>query len=141
MARAARKKTDILNEEVTVSKGRFKKLEVIKSLVFVFLIIWIFIGLFVSTLLALGFKRGMFDYVLFGKVPQAQQAPNVEAPTETTLPKIGKINIPCAEAALTPESIQKLVGEYDYDITKLAPEEKTEFEKCIVEPPQATPSS
>lgn len=120
---------------------RLRSLAILKTLKFVFLVIWILVGLFVLAFIVQGTRRGMFDYVLFGKVPQTQQASNMEAPIETTLPKIGKINIACAEKALKPESIQKLVGEFDYDITKLTPGEKTEFEKCVTEPPQPSPTS
>lgn len=144
MARSVKKLAKGENDEFNTGEGKLgplKKLGVMKPLKFIFLVIWILIGLFVLTFIVQGTKRGMFDYVLFGKVPQTQAAPQVEAPTETSLPKIGKINIACAEKALKPESIQKLVGEYDYDITKLSASEKTEFEKCILEKPQPSPTS
>lgn len=140
MARGVKRTEESEKSEEVIGGGRFKRFGLIKLLAFVFFVVWILIGLFVLAFIVQGTKRGMFDYVLFGKVPQAQQAPNVETPTETTLPKIGKINIACAEKALKQESIQKLVGEYDYDITKLEAAEKTEFEKCIVEKPQSSPT-
>lgn len=141
MAKAVKKDSSTENSGEKYHAGRLKKLASIKLLAFVFFIIWILIGIFVLAFIVQGTRRGMFDYVLFGKVPQAQEAPQAQAPTETTLPKIGTINIACAEKALKPESIQKLVGEFDYDITKLEASEKTEFEKCIVAPPQPSPTS
>lgn len=141
MASAARRDIEVPKPEGVFGKGKLRRIGQIKILAFIFLVIWILIGLFVLTFIVQGTKRGMFDYVLFGKVPQAQQAPNVEAPKETSLPKIGTINIACAEKALKPESIQKLVGEFDYDITKLSADEKTAFEKCIVEKPKESPSA
>ena len=140
MARAVKRDIEIEKSDDSVGKGRLRRLGFIKLLAFVFFVIWILIGLFVAAFIVQGTRRGMFDYVLFGKVPQAQETPQVQAPTETTLPKIGKINIACAEKALKPESIQKLVGEYDYDLSKLTASEKTEFEKCIVEKPKSSPT-
>lgn len=142
MARSVKKQANNDKGEISVDRGRLltlRRLGVIKPLKFMFLVIWILIGIFVLAFIVQGTKRGMFDYVLFGKVPQNSQAPSAEAPTETELPKIGKINIACAESALKPESIQKLVGEYAYDISKLEATEKTAFEKCIVAPPQPSP--
>lgn len=141
MAKPIKRDEETEKSDRVLRGGKLRKVGLIKLLAFVFFVIWILIGLFILTFIVQGTKRGMFDYVLFGKVPQAQQAPNVEAPKETSLPKIGTINIACAEKALKPESIQKLVGEYDYDITKLEASEKTEFEKCIVAPPQPSPKS
>lgn len=115
--------------------------KVIKLIAISYLVIWVLIGLFVLTFIVQGTRKGMFDYVLFGKAPQTPAGAQATAPTETDLPKIGTINIACAEKALKPESIQKLVGEFDYDINKLSSDEKTEFEKCIVKPPAASPTS
>lgn len=122
--------------------GSERRAGIFKFLVTAYLIIWIAIGLFVAVFIIQSMRLGVFDYVIFGKGAKAgsQQAAG-EVPTETTLPKIGKINISCAETALKPESIQKLVSEYDYDINKLTAEEKSAFEKCIVEAPQASPNS
>lgn len=141
MARAVKRSIGVEKSEDSFGEKRMKRFGIIKPLAFSFFIIWILIGLFVLAFIVQGTRRGMFDYVLFGKVPQSQAGPNVEAPKETSLPKIGTINIACAEKALKPESIQKLVGEFDYDINKLEANEKTEFEKCILAPPQASPTS
>lgn len=141
MARAVKRDYEYEKSATGIRGGRLRRIGLIKLLAFGFFVIWILIGLFVMAFIVQGTRRGMFDYVLFGKVPKAQEAPQVQAPTETALPKIGTINIACAEKALKPESIQKLVGEFDYDITKLEASEKTEFEKCIVAPPQASPTS
>lgn len=122
--------------------GSERRAGIFKFLMTAYLIIWIAIGLFVVVFIVQSMRLGVFDYIIFGKGAKAgvQQAAG-EVPTETTLPKIGKINISCAETALKPESIQKLVSEYDYDINKLTAEEKTAFEKCIVEAPQGSPTS
>lgn len=143
---AVSRKNLSLTGELGEKAGRFAIkgtgiIGILKILALIYLVIWIFVGGFFTLYIVQGFRLGMFSYLLSSKPPQAQQAPNVEVPTETTLPKIGKINIACAEKALKPESIQKLLGEYDYDINKLSAEEKTEFEKCVIEKPTPSPTS
>lgn len=143
MAISTRRKEEDLGMKGTQIMGASeRRAGIIKFLLTAFLVIWIAIGLFVVVFIVQSMRLGVFDYVIFGKGAQAGTPQTAgEVPTETTLPKIGKINISCAETALKPESIQKLVSEYDYDINKLSSEEKKAFEKCIVETPQASPKS
>lgn len=140
--RARKPKTDSVLEEgdFQKEKPRFKKVGVIKALAVIYFVLWIVIGIAALGLMY-QFSKGKLDnYVIFSKIPaQSQSQASAEAPTETTLPKIGKINIACAESALKPESIQKLIK--DYDINVLTAEEKTAFEKCIVEKPQGSPAA
>lgn len=141
MSPATKKPTEEEESKNMWGHGKSKMGKAVKLVALVYLVVWVLIGIFVLAFIVKGTQKGMFNYVLFDKTPPAQAAPQGEVPTETDLPKIGTINIACAEAALTPESIQKLVGEYDYDITKLNADEKSSFEKCIVKPPVATPAS
>lgn len=117
----------------------FKNFKILNFLATVFFIIWILIGLFVLLILADGFKRGAYSG-LFGKQTQEQPTQTSQPPQEVDLPGIGKINVACAESTLSDESIQKIVTE---ESTKsLTDDEKTNFEKCIVEPaPSPTPTS
>ena len=121
------------------TKSKYHK--VLMALAAVFFSIWILIGIFVLLLLADGFKRGAYQGLLGGQSQQEQpQAQVPEAPQEVDLPGIGKINVACAQEALTDESIQKIVTEGSTE--SLTAEEKTNFEKCIVAPPASpTPTS
>jgi len=141
----AKKKTQGLKIDKTINKTAsillgFKNFKILHVLAAVFFVIWIFIGIFVLLLLADGFKRGAYQG-LFGKQSQQQQqAQTPQMPTDVDLPRIGKVNVECAQSTLSDESIQKIVTE---ESTKsLTAEEKASFEKCIVEPaPSPTPTS
>ena len=140
----AKKKTQGLKIDKTINKTAsillgFKNFKILHALAAVFFVIWILIGVFVLLLLADGFKRGAYQG-LFGRQNQQQQTQAPQAPTDVDLPGIGKVNVECAQSALSDESIQKIVTE---ESTKsLTAEEKASFEKCIVEPaPSPTPTS
>jgi len=140
----AKKKTKGLKIDKTVNKTvsillGIKNFKILHVLAAVFFVIWIFIGIFVLLLLIDGFKRGAYQG-LFGKQSQEQQTQAPQMPTDVDLPGIGKVNVECAQSALTDESIQKIVTE---ESTKsLSSEEKASFEKCIVEPASSpTPTS
>ena len=136
----AKKKTKGLKIDKTVSiLLGFKNFKILHALAAVFFVIWILIGIFVLLLLADGFKRGAYQG-LFGRQSQEQQTQAPQMPTDVDLPGIGKVNVECAQSALTDESIQKIVAE---ESTKsLTADEAASFEKCIVEPaPSPTPTS
>ena len=140
----AKKKTKGLKIDKTIGKtisilSSVKNIKILHVLAVVFFVIWILIGIFVLLLLADGFKRGAYQG-LFGRQSQEQQTQTTQPPQDVELPGIGKVNVECAQSSLTDESIQKIVTE---ESTKsLSDDEKTNFEKCIVEPaPSPTPSS
>lgn len=140
----AKKKTQGLKIDKTIEKTAsillgIKNFKILHVLAAVFFVIWIFIGVFVLLLLADGFKRGAYQG-LFGKQSQQQQTQAPQMPTDVDLPGIGKVNVECAQSVLTDESIQKIVSEKS--TKSLTDDEKTSFEKCIVEPaPSPTPTS
>ena len=140
----AKKKTKGLKIDKTIKKTAsillsVKKIKILHALAAVFFVIWILIGIFVLLLLADGFKRGAYQG-LFGRQNQQQQTQTPQMPADVDLPGIGKVNVECAQSALSDESIQKIVTE---ESTKsLTTEEKANFEKCIVESPASpTPTS
>lgn len=101
----------------------------------IFYIIWIVVGVALLLIIYGNFKQGAFK----GLFSAPQPPPQVEAPTDTTIPGIGKVNIACVQSALTPETIQKILA--DGNISKLTAEEKEKFEPCIVEAQTATPDA
>lgn len=118
----------------------FKRLSFIPALLSViFYIIWIVVGIALLLIIYGNFKQGAFK----GLFSTPQPPPQVEAPSETSIPGIGKVNIACVQSALTPETIQKVLS--DGNTSKLTAEEKTKFEPCIVEAetitPQASPAN
>ena len=114
----------------------FKLLKILAAIYFV---IWILIGLFFLTFIYGNWKQGAFKG-LFAKAPQASE--QVQAPTETSLPGVGKVNISCVQSSLSSEAIQKLVT--DGSTKNLTDEEKAKLEPCIIQkeetPPQASPT-
>ena len=110
--------------------------KVTKFLTFLFLIIWIPVGLFFVVFIYGNFRQGAFNALFAKPAPPPQAA---QAPTETTLPGIGKVNIACVQGALNSAAIQKIVT--DGNTSKLTAEEKAKFEPCVVEKEDATPSS
>ena len=139
-----KKKTQGLKIDKTIEKTAsillgFKNFKILHALAAVFFVIWILIGIFVLLLFADGFKRGAYQG-LFGRQSQEQQTQAPQMPTDVDLPGIGKVNVECAQSALTDESIQKIVAE---ESTKsLTADERASFEKCIVEQaPSPTPTS
>ena len=95
---------------------------------------WIVIGLFFILLIVANIRQGVFRQ-LFASPQQAP--PQVQAPTETTLSGIGKVNIECIQSALSNEAIGKIIQEQN--TASLTGEEKTKLEPCIVEK-EATPA-
>ncbi len=103
----------------------------------IFHLIWIVIGIFLVVLIIQGQRRGAFDGLLSG-ANTAPQGAGQSAPTETDLPGIGRVNISCVQKALSPQSLQKFIQGYDTSV--LTPDEKTNFEKCIVSKETSSPS-
>ena len=105
-----------------------------QSLAIIFYLMWIVIGLFFILLIVANILQGVFRQ-LFASPQQAP--PQVEAPTETTLSGIGKVNIECIQSALSNEVIGKIIQEEN--TTFLTDEEKAKLEPCITEK-EATPA-
>lgn len=102
----------------------------------IFLILWIFIGLFGSLVVVQSVKQGFLQGI-FGK---SQQAPAQSQPqAEADLPGVGKVNITCTEQALSQDSIQKLLAKGDNSV--LTADEKAKLQPCIVAAASATPSA
>ena len=108
----------------------------IKFLAVIYLLIWILIGILILIFIYGNFKQGAFRG-LFSKpqVPQEQ----MQAPTETDLPGVGKVNIACVQNSLSTDAIQKLVQ--NGDISKLTDDEKAKLEPCIIQKEDATTST
>lgn len=117
-------------------KSTFAKAKAVRSvgsvLPTIFFIIWIVIGLFLLWFIYVNFKVGAFD-TLMGKSPansaqsQSQQA---QAPTETTVPGIGKVNIECVQTSLSQDAIMKMVQEKSDK--SLSADDKKKLQSCIV---------
>ena len=106
-----------------------------EALGIIFYVIWILIGIFFILFIIANFRQGTFRGLF--STPTTEQQQPVQAPTETTIPGIGKVNIACVQNALSSEAIQKILKEGN--TSTLTEEEKTAFEPCIVE--KETPSS
>ncbi len=126
------------NKISKIVKPPFNFDKVIKFLAFLFFFIWILVGLFFLVFIYGNFRQGAFRNLFSKAQPQASQG-QMQAPTETTLPGIGKVNIACVQSALSSDAIQKIVT--DGNTYKLTDAEKSKFEPCIVEKEQATPSA
>lgn len=125
------------NKISKIVKPPFNFEKIVKFLAFLFFIIWIIVGLFFILFIYGNWRQGAFS-ALFAKpapLPQETQA----APTETTLPGVGKVNIACVQSALNSDAIQKIVT--DGNTSKLTDDEKAKFEPCIVEKEEATPTA
>lgn len=138
----------ISNNEASLKRGisilkmnyteKFQKINV--YLATIFLLIWIFVGLFATLVVLQSIKQGFLNGI-FSKTqaPVSQAQPQ----TEADLPGVGKVNIACTEQALSQDAIQKVMTKGDTSV--LTADEKTKLEPCIVAPagttPTATPSA
>ncbi len=102
----------------------------------IFLILWIFVGLFGSLVVVQSVKQGFLQGV-FGKPQQASTQSQPQ--TEADLPGVGKVNIACTEQALSQDSIQKLLVKGDTSV--LTADQKAKLDPCIVAKASATPSA
>lgn len=104
----------------------------------IFYIIWIPVGIFLLWFIVANFRLGAFDQLMAPqKTPsQGQPTGSSQAPTETTIPGIGKVNISCVQKNLNEEAIVKIVQEKSDK--SLTDDEKSKLAPCIVEksPPQ-----
>jgi len=97
------------------------------ALATLFYIIWILIGLAILLLIYANIKQGAIGRLL-NPAPPAQTS---QAPTETELPGVGKVNIECVLNSLPTETIQKISKEEG--ISNLTDKEKESLAPCIVE--------
>ena len=110
--------------------------KLIKILAAIYLVIWILIGIFFLIFIYGNWRQGAFSG-LFSK-PQAPQN-QVQAPVETDLPGVGKVNIACVQNSLSTDAIQKLVQ--NGNTSTLTDDEKAKLEPCITQKEEATPST
>ena len=90
----------------------------------VFLIIWIFVGLFASLLVVQSVKQGFLKGI-FGS-PQTTTTTDSPVQTEADLPGVGKVDIACVEQALSQEAISKILQ--SGDTSGLTDDEKTKLD-------------
>ncbi len=109
----------------------------VASLATAFFVIWIAIGLFVGLLMIQSFRHGVFNTVLFGQTAADNSQAQATAPTEANLPGVGRVDVSCVRAALSQQSIQKLVESQNTSV--LTADEKAKLDPCIVQK-EATPS-
>lgn len=102
-----------------------------------FYFIWIIIGLFVLLFIYANARQGVFNGLFSPGQPQQQT--QVQPPTETNLPGIGKVDIECIQNSLSKEAIAKIVEAGN--TSKLTSDEKSKLDPCITEKEQATPSA
>lgn len=95
----------------------------------IFYIIWILIGFFFLLYIIASIRQGVLKS-LFRSSPVSEQG-EVQTPTETNIPGVGKVDIACVQEALSNESIQKIV--IDGNTSKLTDDEKAKLEPCILE--------
>ncbi len=128
-------------------KSKFAKVKTVKSIGSVlptlFYIIWILIGLFLLWFIYANYRLGAFDSLMQkSSSPSAQSQAAQQAPTETTIPGIGKVNINCVQTSLNQDAIMKIVQEKSDK--SLSSEEKKKLQACIVGTPdtsvEATPT-
>jgi hypothetical protein len=98
--------------------------------------IWILIGVFFLLVIVGQIRQGALSSIVGS--PAQSQVPQVEVPTETNLPGIGKVNIECVQNNLDQTVIQKLVQE---GVSALTEEEKEKLTPCIVEAESPQPSA
>ena len=125
---------------MAIKKIENKKSALIKikiALSLLFNIIWIIIGIFILIFIWANFKQGAFKGLLSG-APQQEAPSAAQAPTETDLPGVGKVNIECVQNSLSQESIQKLLT--DGGTSNFTAEENEKLDPCIVAKEEATPA-
>jgi len=110
---------------------------IVASLASVFFVIWIAIGLFVGILMIQSFRHGVFNTVLFGPTAADNSQAQSQAPKEANLPGVGRVDVSCVRAAMSQQSIQKLVESQNMSV--LSADEKAKLDPCIVQK-EATPS-
>jgi hypothetical protein len=98
----------------------------------IFYVIWILIGLFLLWFIYANYRLGAFDSLI--RKPSAAsaqgQSQQAQAPTETTIPGIGKVNIECVQTSLSQDSIMKIVQEKSDK--SLSDDDKKKLSSCVV---------
>ena len=109
------------------------------ALVVIFLVLWIFIGLFLLLVILDNIQQGALARFFGSQKPQTvqQQTQEPQTPKEVDLPNIGKVNVACVQKAVSQESLQKVLEAQDSSVLK--GDEKTQFEACIIEKPPQNP--
>lgn len=115
-------------------RGRLVKIIALQKinsfLSIVFYVIWILIGLFIIWFIFANFKLGAFDQLIGKPRASAQTQDQTQAPTETDVPGIGRVNIQCVQTNLQPDAIQKIVQ--DKSEKNLTDDEKKKLAECKV---------
>lgn len=111
-----------------------KYLQILATL---FFIIWILVGIFFLVFIYGNWRQGAFRGLLTKPQPVPQQ--QSQAPVETDLPGIGKVNIACVQNSLSTDAIQKLAQ--NGNTSTLTDDEKAKLEPCITQKEEATPST
>jgi hypothetical protein len=134
-------KSGTIIEKVLMSKINLaSKLEKINIyLTTIFLLLWIFIGIFGSLVVIQSVKQGFLKGVFSSSVQTPASASQAPAQTEADLPGVGRVNIACVQQALSSDAIQKVLTAGNTD--GLTDTEKTKLAPCIVAPINATPSA
>ena len=102
-----------------------------------FYIVWLLIGAFFLLIIWGQINQGALRSIS-GR-PSTQQTPQVQAPAETDLPGVGRVDIACVQQSLTQEALQKLIAAGN--TSTLTPEEKSKLDPCIVEAESVSPSA
>ncbi|MBI2599239.1 hypothetical protein HYW40_03400 [Candidatus Curtissbacteria bacterium] len=100
----------------------------------VFLLLWIFVGIFATLVVIQSVKQGALNGILGKQQPPKAQ---IEPQTEADLPGVGTVNIACVESALSQEAIGKIFQKGD--TSDLTAEEKSKLDPCLIEKESVTP--
>lgn len=142
-AKKVTKKAEIVKQEVSHKTPKAPALSRVNAvLAALFYIIWILIGVFFLLFIYGNIRQGLLKQLFGPTQEQMQQQAAQQAPTETSLPGVGKVNIECVQSALSEEVIQKLLT--DEGTSNFTAEEKEKLSPCIVEAeasPVASPQS
>ncbi len=98
-----------------------------------FYLIWILVGVFFLWFIIANFKLGAFDQLMQSKQsPTSDSAAQPQnAPTETNLPGVGKVNVACVQSNLSEDAILKMVQNGGTE--QLTDDEKSKLEPCVIE--------
>jgi len=99
-----------------------------------FFAIWILVGIFFLIFIYGNWRQGAFRGLLAKPQPVPQQ--QSQAPAETDLPGVGKVNITCVQNSLSTDAIQKIVQ--SGNTSTLTDDEKAKLEPCIIQKEEAS---
>ncbi|MBI3342512.1 hypothetical protein HY024_05310 [Candidatus Curtissbacteria bacterium] len=115
--------------------GKLYKLDLI--LLTIGLLIWIFVGSFFGFTIVQQLKATVGQKV-DNTVQSVGGQPQSQAPTQTTIPGVGTVNIACVQKNVSTDTIQKVFS--DNGTKNLSADEKAKLDACVVPGGQATPS-